>query len=778
MKPRVIGTSCDHVLTETPKAPGESCDPAFLGSSMPLRKDSAAHDKASGDGTGGSNGTGCEQDPVRSNVRVVDTDTWKGQLDFERACSAAGPGERCWLSGDLTSWNQVLHTLGFELVEPLSGSVHLQTIHCSERNLDKPWDETAREASYLISWLLEHHQCIDRFGVYCDSSILEPLPIYMRPSLGPVRHIRQLKIELAEHGSSIFYNEEDCGHMFAPEGLDTVCGVEKLKVVSSRIKFKFAAELESLLRRNAATLKSVKFAKGRLPKNVDYALRSLVNCESLTLNAYWGERGQNMVSVAQLLRKTSALKKLSINPITQHKQMITLAEAIKVNNSLTHLIVHFGEYMSRPPESIFAALEANRTLKELQLSKCHINLFCALGLAKALLKNTSLCSLHITESQVSAHGMKLLGAALRVNTTLERLQISGRRLEFRGIFAVCASLAKNKTLKQLTLHNFQATTQERKALAQLLATCKSYSRVQLSWEQPDVHGLWIALTSPTVWPEEVCFHDSRCLSEEGFRLLFSAVALSEHVCTLRVRLKGSVRTKATALCDALKANRSIRTVDISIETDMGNVTHNIFYALAENKGITKVMIGFESIGKLRRTAKDISYFLAHNKTATTFYLTSMTPFLFSKFVSPFSKGMWQNKFIVDFKLGRVMSCSDESFTVCEAVRRNKAALNRAVDFVLEHKADRNSAEAFELFSKTPLVLSRVVGLTGKTEAEVLLDIVSATNFLIDNYLIITGVVQSSVECHPAEGTQADALNKDCWRAIVRHLSIADVLVPY
>ncbi|KAH6931592.1 hypothetical protein HPB50_025660 [Hyalomma asiaticum] len=177
------------------------------------------------------------------------------------------------------------------------------------------------------------------------------------------------------------------------------------------------------------------------------------------------------------------------------------------------------------------------------------------------------------------------------------------------------------------------------------------------------------------------------------------------------------------------------------------------------------MIGFESIGKLRRTAKDISYFLAHNKTATTFYLTSMTPFLFSKFVSPFSKGMWQNKFIVDFKLGRVMSCSDESFTVCEAVRRNKAALNRAVDFVLEHKADRNSAEAFELFSKTPLVLSRVVGLTGKTEAEVLLDIVSATNFLIDNYLIITGVVQSSVECHPAEGTQADALNKDCWRAI-------------
>ncbi|KAL1474007.1 hypothetical protein MTO96_038299 [Rhipicephalus appendiculatus] len=139
--------------------------------------------------------------------------------------------------------------------------------------------------------------------------------------------------------------------------------------------------------------------------------------------------------------------------------------------------------------------------------------------------------------------------------------------------------------------------------------------------------------------------------------------------------------------------------------------------------------------------------------------------------------MWQNRLIVDFKLNNHLVCDEGSFTVFEAVRRNQAALNRAVDFILRHKAERECAEAFELFSKTPLLLSHAVKVTGKPEGEVLEGMVSAANFLIDNYLTITGVVQNSVECHPAEGTQIAALNKDCWRAICRHLSLADVLVP-
>ncbi|KAL1460315.1 hypothetical protein MTO96_043363 [Rhipicephalus appendiculatus] len=203
-----------------------------LASSMPLPEDSAAHDDSAGDETAAPldimvREIGRMSMLERATAHVVSIDTWKGQLDFERACSAVVSGERCWLSGELTSWNRVLNSLEYEFVETRPGSVRLQKADCYSKRSSQ--------------------------------------------------------------------------------------------VQSSSIAFKFAAELESLLRRNASTLKSVTFTEARLPRNVDYALRCLVNCESLTLYAR-GRRDPSLVSVAQLLRTTSALKNLSINICPNQKE--------------------------------------------------------------------------------------------------------------------------------------------------------------------------------------------------------------------------------------------------------------------------------------------------------------------------------------------------------------------------------------------------------------------------------------------------------------------------
>ncbi|KAL3207731.1 hypothetical protein MRX96_039549 [Rhipicephalus microplus] len=151
------------------------------------------------------------------------------------------------------------------------------------------------------------------------------------------------------------------------------------RFTSSSITFKFAAELESLLRRNASTLKVVKLIKARLPRNVDHALRCLENCESLTLHSYydWDRRFPSLVSVAQLLHTSSALKELSIIicPIKRKKQVTTIAEAIKANTSLTKLSVFSGDILYSP-EPIFAALLVNKTLKELQLQQCNFDAPC------------------------------------------------------------------------------------------------------------------------------------------------------------------------------------------------------------------------------------------------------------------------------------------------------------------------------------------------------------------------------------------------------------------
>ncbi|KAH8036705.1 hypothetical protein HPB51_004089 [Rhipicephalus microplus] len=379
--------------------------------------------------------------------------------------------------------------------------------------------------------------------------------------------------------------------------------------------------------------------------------------------------------------------------------------------------------------------EANGTLKELQLHEWNFDVRSTQVLAKT--NKSRLRSLRITEGTMSVYSMQLPAAILRTNVNLEEIQLSGRwPLPFAGIAELCSTLAENDTLKKLVLGKFRATKQKREALAQTLATNDSYGRVQLAWANPDVDGLWKVLTSLTACLEEVHLQNTHCLTEESLGQLFDAIAL---------------------------------------KIGTGNLANSVVHALSENVGIDTVMIAIETI-KMVRTARDMSHFLVHNKAATSFSLTlaCSVPTLS---VKKLSNGMWQNRLIVDFRLSADFLCNNKSFTFFEAVRRNKAALNRAVDFMLQRKADRECAEAFELFSKMPRLISHVVKVTGKTEGEVSVDVASAANFMTDNYLMITKVVWNFIECHPAEGTQIAALSKDCWRAICRHLRVADVLVP-
>ncbi|KAH7938978.1 hypothetical protein HPB52_003322 [Rhipicephalus sanguineus] len=58
-----------------------------------------------------------------------------------------------------------------------------------------------------------------------------------------------------------------------------------------------------------------------------------------------------------------------------------------------------------------------------------------------------------------------------------------------------------------------------------------------------------------------------------------------------------------------------------------------------------------------------------------------------------------------------------------------------------------------------------------SEAEVRHSIDAAENRRQERYLTLTGVVRRSVHCLPADATQFDALNSDCWRAIARYLTL-------
>ncbi|KAH7954662.1 hypothetical protein HPB49_020704 [Dermacentor silvarum] len=695
---------------------------------------------------------------------------WEEQLDFERKCDAADTGQKCWLSADLTAWNQVMHRLAFELVETRPGRLRLSSIPHGKAGSDTT--AAARQASFLVSWLLARHCCIDEFGVTCAVPCGRPLeetpfPIRLRPSSaqGAKRSIRWLVIEERPTAALVV------------QDIDAITDLVTVRISARAVRAQFATEVEKLLRRNASSIKSVDISDmNRLPRNIIRALECLVRCESLSLSSLMDfVRGlPDVEAVAQLMRTSTALKELTVDPVME-TQISLMAKALECNATLTKLTLFIPDSATLP-KGLFPALEANTALKELWLTGCCcIDEQCGQALASALQKNTCLRDIHIEDVQIDHSCMVEWPDALSKNNALECFQLSSDQLPLSGISALCKILSTNKVLKKLVFAGFRASREEREILAEQLAEGKCYGRVQLPWVDPDLVGLAAAVGSPSECPEDLYLPDICQLSEARLRPLCEALGSSKRVRSFSFTIQGHIEGRGAALCDMLKANRSIKRLLLNMTDDRDTTfSRDVFHALAANRSITHLVFHLEKVERLE-TATAFSYMLAHNSTATSVYVWFATD-LHSRFVQELSRGMSRNRIIVDLKLiTDTVMCDTTSYPAFEALRRNKAALNRAADFVLTHRPDRRLAEDFENFLGRSCLLAHLVEVTGKREPEALVDVTSAEHYLEDNFLVLTGIVKQSLVCLPAETTQLDALNAQCWRALVRHLKIADVL---
>ncbi|KAH6924298.1 hypothetical protein HPB50_014711 [Hyalomma asiaticum] len=124
---------------------------------------------------------------------------WKGQLDLDRPCRALSSDETCWLCDDFTAWNPVMYQLDLQLAETTPGTMLLRCI--SEPREDRDPVTAARQTSWLASWLLCHHTCIQELAVECAIGTSSPaaqpsFPIFLRrrSSSPPLRRLRSLRI--------------------------------------------------------------------------------------------------------------------------------------------------------------------------------------------------------------------------------------------------------------------------------------------------------------------------------------------------------------------------------------------------------------------------------------------------------------------------------------------------------------------------------------------------------------------------------------------------------
>ncbi|KJE90737.1 TKL/IRAK protein kinase [Capsaspora owczarzaki ATCC 30864] len=172
-------------------------------------------------------------------------------------------------------------------------------------------------------------------------------------------------------------------------------------------------------------------------------------------------------------RVKNASGKLNLTNELGDEEALAIAEALKVNTTLTSLILDCNQIGDVGAQAIAEALKVNTTLTWVTIWQNHIGDAGAQAIAEALKVNTTLTWLSLDTNAIGDAGARAIAEAIKVNKALTRLHLSKNQLGDAGAQAFAEALKVNKTLAELDLSENFFTTSGINALKQTgNAICK------------------------------------------------------------------------------------------------------------------------------------------------------------------------------------------------------------------------------------------------------------------------------------------------------------------
>lgn len=297
-------------------------------------------------------------------------------------------------------------------------------------------------------------------------------------------------------------------------------------------------------------------------------------------------------------------------------------------------------------------------------------------------------------------------------------------------------------------------------MARLISQSKCFSRIVVPWKNADLPPLAAALALPSQSPSELCLENINWVSITLLRELLSALAGNTKVKRLDIKACGRGGDQADALCQALAANQSIKILEVRAQHERPEepIFSGVTKALMTNAAITELIV--HRWHMCLHSSEVFAGMLAQNKTLTTITFYYHEP-LGAEQLEMLSQGMMQNRVVTSFTVHTALPRNNAAFLFHEAVRRNIALLNTAVQFVLQADVTKHCARAFETLRRTSSLVSQVAKVSGQSEKEAAAAVDAANRYLRSHFLFVMGVVRDAVRCYPGTGKQLDALNDHC-----------------
>lgn len=698
-------------------------------------------------------------------------------LSTERACSADAVTE-CWLIEQIAAWNRALRPARLVLTEFVPGKLCLRSY--DDRDgfgaMHRGGSGNENDGAFLMAWLPRQHFCIQEVRVH-DRMHLERLSFVASFIVGPAPNLHRvvMRPRYRQEPESAFLE------VFGPPQCLRVLSISNIHITGS-----IAPKVAEVLRANAPTLHTVTLVGNQLsPEAACTLLLALVACEQLRdLSLQDSMDSSACDAMAELFRSNRALQKL------------TLVGLGKAGMSCKHL----GRFVRRGLctcclKDMFSALGSVLGFQHLTVVSTHIRNLMGASLARFLQEHHSIVTLSLEGCTVDAEGAMQIAKALSANCSLQHLRMPDCAFEGDVVTKLCSAMATNKNLKKLVLPEFFTSSYTvddgAPTLDLLKRVCAGRVDFPLTVPVPSFVSPALAEGLSCASKLKICHWGP--VSDVVFAM-YASISLNSSLQCLHVDYMGGADTCAesesllNALCVALTACGRFHTFHLnmhrSFDFEEAMPFSEIFTALACNPRLRKLSLTVPRLDQ--KAAQLLALFVPQCKRSLVELRIKSCDAIPQATLVTVLAMVAKNTFLSKLSL-RCTAWDDvvrSNALLDDALERNVGVLNKAARYVMAVGSaggpgalpnERGCAAAFDELWNTAALSEHLVSLSGKLEYEVLQAITKARCYLQDNFMVYAGVVRASVVCDTTDGSmQLDALNPDCWRAVVQYLKLSDV----
>jgi len=281
----------------------------------------------------------------------------------------------------------------------------------------------------------------------------------------------------------------------------------------------------------------------------------------------------------------------------------TLADALKINTSVTSIDLNFNKIGGAGAMVLAEAIKVNTGITSIELQCNDIDDAGAIALAWALKVNMTMTSIDLSSNRIGDAGITALAEALKVNATVTRIDLCQNRIGDEGATVLAEALKKNASLISIDLDQNKIGDEGATMLAEALKENRKMNSIGLSSNKiGDEGATMLAEALKENRKMNSIGLSSNKIGVAGVTALAKALKINTSITSIDLSFNKIGDTGATVLAEALKGNTAINSIDLS-SNGIGDAGAMVLAkAIVVNTSMTIIGLTFNKIGAAGATA--------------------------------------------------------------------------------------------------------------------------------------------------------------------------------